>query len=335
MKLDLSRYGLHRSVDPPGAFPQQAWRLDPRMSCQKNEIEIAVERLHLDASSFRQLREEHANDESRIRKAIMALVADRGKMHNPKTNSGGILTGFVEVVGEHIEHPPPTGAHIASLVSLSLTPLRLTAIHDIDLERCELHVEGIAFLFQTGTWAYLPSDLPAAVALAAFDVAGAPARVKMRCKPRDSVVIFGAGRSGILSAVAASECGADSITLVDIDSRQLQRCAGLGIPGVSVLRADARDAHVIAACLPGTADLTVSCVDVEGIEPACALATKPDGHVLFFSMVTNFARAALSAEGMGSSATLEIGNGLAAHHADYVIQIMRRYPRVQALFAKA
>jgi L-erythro-3,5-diaminohexanoate dehydrogenase len=335
MKPDLSPYGLHRSIDPPGSFPQQAWRLDSSMPCQENEIEIDVERLHLDASSFRQLREQYADQEPRIREAIMALVKDRGKLHNPRTNSGGILIGRVKAVGARIENPPPVGSRIATLVSLSLTPLRLAAIHGIDLERCEIAAGGIAYLFQTGAWALLPADLPESVSLAAFDVAGAPARVKMRCRRGDRVVIFGAGRSGVLSAVAASECGAREIILIDVDAKRLANCEALKIPAVSVLRSDARDAAAIAAHLPDKADLTVSCVDAEGIEPACVVATKPQGHVLFFSMVTNFARAALCAEGMGSAATLEIGNGLAPNHAEYVIHIMRAWPQVQMLFAKA
>jgi L-erythro-3,5-diaminohexanoate dehydrogenase len=217
-------------------------------------------------------------------------------------------------------------------VSLSLTPLRLTRVTAIDVERCELKVEGIAYLFQRGAWAAVPDDLPESVSLAAFDVAGAPARVKMRCRRGYRVVIFGAGRSGVLSAVAASECGAEEIVLVDIDAARLVRCEELKIPRMRILNADARDARLIDALLPAKADLTVSCVDVAGIEPACLIATKPDGHVLFFSMVTNFARAALCAEGMGSRATLEIGNGLAAQHADYVISLMRKHARLRALF---
>jgi len=335
MKIPLSPYGLHRAIQPAGSFPQQAWRLDANLGCQDNEIEIGVERLHLDASSCRQLREEHGDDESRIADAILRLVAERGKMHNPATNSGGILTGRVTATGVSVPCPPPLGTQIATLVSLSLTPLRLARIRNIDLPRCELAVEGTAYLFQTGAWAPLPADLPESVSIAAFDVAGAPARVRMRCRPGDRVTIFGAGRSGILAAVAASECGASAIVLVDIDAGRLARCDALGIARVSVLRADARDARTIADLLTDKADLTVSCVDVEGVEPACIVATKSAGHVLFFSMATNFARAALSAEGMGSAATLEIGNGLAANHADYAISILRNHPQVQRLFATA
>jgi L-erythro-3,5-diaminohexanoate dehydrogenase len=74
-------------------------------------------------------------------------------------------------------------------------------------------------------------------------------------------------------------------------------------------------------------------VDRLGVEPACILATQPGGLVLFFSMATNFARAALSAEGIGSTVTLEIGNGLYPGHAELVIDLLRRHPALWGLLA--
>ena len=331
MTRSPSPYGLHRSIEPSGEFPQLAWRLDVSTPRHDNEIEIAVDRLHIDASSFRQLRAEYGSEE-RIGEAILALVADRGKMHNPRTNSGGILIGHVRSAGPGICNPPAQNARIASLVSLTLTPLRLLRVIETNIGRCELRVEGTAYLFQSSAWALVPKDLPEAVSLAAFDVAGAPARVRMRCRPGDRVVIVGAGRSGVLSAVAASDAGASDILLIDIDATRLAACERLGIQGLKTLQADARDTRTIEARLPEKSDLTISCVDVAGVEPTCLLATKQDGHVLFFSMVTDFARAALCAEGLGSAATLEIGNGFVAAHAEYVISIMRRHPLLRELF---
>jgi L-erythro-3,5-diaminohexanoate dehydrogenase len=91
------------------------------------------------------------------------------------------------------------------------------------------------------------------------------------------------------------------------------------------VQADATDAVGFAALIDEPVDLCASCVDVAGAELACVLATRADGHVLFFSMATNFARAALGAEGAGSGATLEIGNGLYPGHADLVVGLLRSH----------
>ena len=92
-------------------------------------------------------------------------------------------------------------------------------------------------------------------------------------------------------------------------------------------------AIAFAAAIGEPADLSVSCVDLPGVEPACILATRPTGHVLFFSMATDFSRAALSAEGMGSGVTLEIGNGLYPGHADLVVDLLRRHPAIWGMLA--
>jgi L-erythro-3,5-diaminohexanoate dehydrogenase len=52
-----SPYGLHRVLQPPEALPQQARLLDPSPPPRGGEALVEVERLNLDAASFRQIRE--------------------------------------------------------------------------------------------------------------------------------------------------------------------------------------------------------------------------------------------------------------------------------------
>ena len=62
------------------------------------------------------------------------------------------------------------------------------------------------------------------------------------------------------------------------------------------------------------------------------LAVKDGGTVIFFSMATSFTGAALGAEGVGKDATLLIGNGYVPGHADLTLALLRRHPRLRALF---
>ena len=64
-----------------------------------------------------------------------------------------------------------------------------------------------------------------------------------------------------------------------------------------------------------------------------ALSTRRDGHILFFSMATDFTRAALGAEGIGSAATLEIGNGYMPGHAVQTVEMLRRHPNLWKLLS--
>src|ERR1700728_885740 len=88
--------GLHRVAEPDGVLPQAAWRLDARPEIWPDEVRVRPERLNLDAASYRQLHEAHDGDPDAIRSAVLDIVADRGKMQNPVTGSGGMLTGVVD-----------------------------------------------------------------------------------------------------------------------------------------------------------------------------------------------------------------------------------------------
>jgi L-erythro-3,5-diaminohexanoate dehydrogenase len=321
-------------LDLHPTLPQPAERLDARMPCQDSELEIEVEQLHIDASSLRQMREAHRGDLEAVHAGILALVQDRGKLHNPVTGSGGMLTGVVRAVGSAYLQPPLVGARIASLASLTLTPLRLDELGAIHAVSNSVTARGTAFLFQASPWTPMPTDIPDEVALAAFDVAGAPSRVAARTKPGNRVLIVGAGNSGSLAAVAAAEAGATEVLVADINAMRLRAIAGLGIAAIATLHIDATDAVAFAAQVGAPVDLTASCVDLPGVESACILATKQDGHILFFSMATGFARAALGAEGVGSAATLEIGNGFYKGHAQQVVGLLRRHRKLWGLLAR-
>ncbi len=333
--LAAELYGLQRVVGQRGVLPQQAEKLDAALPCQSTELEIAVEQLHVDASSMRQLRQARAGDLEAVRADLLALVRRRGKLHNPVTNSGGMLAGRVRRAGSAYHVAPAIGTRIASLASLSLTPLRLDELGPVDPRSNTVSARGTAFLCRHAPWAAMPDDIPEPVALAAFDVAGAPARVHARTQRGSRVLIVGAGNSGTLAAVAAAEAGAAEVIVADADAERLRQVADLGLPTLRTVQADATDAVDFGARVDVAADLAASCVDVPGAEMACVLATHVDGHILFFSMATDFARAALAAEGAGSGATLEIGNGYYPGHAQFVVGLLRAHRELWPLLGGA
>src|SRR5688572_17550919 len=98
---DLSQQlGADRVIAPPGSLPQRAERLDASPPARAYEFEIDVERLCLDSTSHRNIRQGAGGDPERMAARIMEIVAQRGKLHNPETDSGGVLHGTVAEVGE-------------------------------------------------------------------------------------------------------------------------------------------------------------------------------------------------------------------------------------------
>ena len=74
--------------------------------------------------------------------------------------------------------------------------------------------------------------------------------------------------------------------------------------------------------------MTVVCVDAPGCEGGAILSTKQAGTVIFFSMATSFAAAALSAEGLAADVTMLVGNGYVPGHADLALNLIRGVPSV-------
>jgi L-erythro-3,5-diaminohexanoate dehydrogenase len=334
--VGYSPYGLHRVVDPPGALPQQAERLDPSPPPRGGETLIEVERLNLDAASFHQIREEQGGDPERMRARVLHIIRSRGKMHNPVTGSGGMLIGEVREVGEGRTDLAP-GSRISTLVSLTLTPLVIEDLSAWDGSSEQVPVRGQAILFETSPYAVLPEDLSDTLALALFDVAGAPAQVTRLAPGRRRTLVIGAGgKSGLLSMVAARGRAERVMGLVH-HAEGVQPLRKLGFEDVIV--ADALDpvgtvqaaAEAFGGDETGVADLVVNCVNVPGTEGTSIMLTEEGGTLYFFSMATSFTAAALTAEGLGKDVSMIIGSGYAPGHADLAVQLLRDHPDVRAV----
>jgi L-erythro-3,5-diaminohexanoate dehydrogenase len=334
-----SPLGLHRVLDPPGVLPQAAWRLDPDPEIAPDEVRVRVDRLNLDAASYRQLHETYAGDPDKIRAAVLEIIATRGKMQNPVTGSGGMLTGTVEEAGPRSPLGLRPGQRIATLVSLTLTPLAITdSLAGWDGRSEQVPCEGHAILFARSTAAVLPQDLPVPLSLAVLDVCGAPALTRRVVKGGSVALIIGAaGKSGSLSAAAARGAGAAKVIGVvptGTEAALLREHAGLVD---EIVIADARNPVGLAAgvrAAGGPADVTVVCVDVAGCEGGAILSTAQGGTVIFFSMATSFSAAALGAEGLAADVTMLVGNGYVPGHADQALDLVRRTPTVRALFER-
>jgi L-erythro-3,5-diaminohexanoate dehydrogenase len=340
--------GLARVLEPGGVLPQAAWRLDTRPAIAADEVRIRVERLNLDAASFRQLSGKHGGDGAAVRAEVLDIISTRGKMHNPVTGSGGMLIGVVDEVGPQSPLPVKPGDRVATLVSLTLTPLAVTdGLARWDGRSEQVPAQGHAILFGRTVAAVLPDDLPAELALAVFDVCGAPAltdrivrayagaaQIAHDVRPVTVAVLGGAGKSGSLALAAARLAGARTVGVV-LSGAERDALSAAGLAD-AVAVADARDpvavSAAVAGALDGPATVTVVCVDVPGCEHGAILGTSGGGTVIFFSMATSFAAAALGAEGLAADVTMLVGNGYVPGHAEFAVGLLRRVPAVRALF---
>ena len=118
-------YGTHRVIEPKGVLPQPADKLDNTMEIYDNEVLIDVHTLNIDSASFTEIERRAEGDIEKIKETMLGIVAKAGKHKNPWTGSGGMLIGTVEEIGPAYVGDLKVGDKIATLVSLSLTPLKI------------------------------------------------------------------------------------------------------------------------------------------------------------------------------------------------------------------
>ncbi len=350
-------FGTHRALDPVGSLPQAAHVLDASLPLFDNEILVSVTRLQIDAASFNQLQKDSPNSPASFAKGvlpteteqtpltvkggacadkILSIVSKRGKMHNPVTDSGGVFLGKVAEVGP--KHPGnfKVGDEVVSLVSLSLTPLHLMEVKEVDEVAGQVAVCGHAIVFESGLMALIPSDMNKKVVMAALDVCGAPAQVKRLVLPGQSVLLIGLGKAGRSMAVMAQKLGA-RVFGVDANPEAVDWCH----EHVSGLFATMSSDDPIAiyrwvkeVTRGELAPVVIHSATSNGSEMSAILPCRDKGVVLYFGMNTSFQKATLGAEGVGKDIQLVMGNGYVPGHAALMLNLLKEHSGLRTWFER-
>ena len=343
MSIKGNKYGSHRVLSPKGVLTQAAQKIDNNMEIlYSNEILCDVISLNVDSASFTQIENACEKDEEKMKRMILDIVDERGKMQNPVTGSGGMFIGTVRAIGEDLQCLDlKVNDKIASLVSLSLTPLKIESIGAIHMDIDRVDVVAQAILFESGIYAKLPDDMPETLALAALDVAGAPAQAARLVRPGDSVLVLGAaGKSGVLCCYEAMKRTGPTGRVVALARKpaQIQMLKEMGLCHEGVVASATEPVDVVEKALSANKgneyDLSISCVNIENTEMSCILPVRDGGKVYFFSMATSFTKAALGAEGVGKDVEMIIGNGYSRGHAEITLAELRENAKIRELFER-
>lgn len=327
------RHGSHRSLEPKGSLPQLAWKLDTSYPICENEMLIDVETINVNSASFAQMLNECGPNPQKIAEKVSSITAMRGKLHNPITGSGGMLLGKVRQIGKR--HPAlaclKPGDEIATMVSLTLTPLFINKIHSVSISSGQIDMDGYAILFESGLYSKVPQDIPKRVLLPAYDEAGSVLQVYELSKPGDNIAIVGAGEKiGVLSMYAARKrLGSLGRIIAIVRTKQSARSISALQIADEVIVTDATDPiksslYVEKALGKDKIDLTIDCLNVSGLEMFSVLITRENGKVYFANPATRYTAASLGAEGIGKDIDLIFYKGYTKGHADFAAQLLRK-----------
>ena len=333
----MDTFGIGRSMEPAHSLPQQAWRIDNTTELRPDELLIDVKIVSINLVSFNEIWDETGDNDTLLCQRVMEIIQERGKLHNPVTNTGGMLYGKVAQMGS--EYPNlyglAPGDEIISLASLSITPLKLDRILCVDYACAQLTVEGQAILYASSPVVKRPPDIPLQVVISAMDEAGVSACTHRIVEPGQSVLVLGAGgRSGLLCGYAARDKMKSSGRLVGIvrneNHRQLLERYGVYD---EVLALDATDIEGFCSgresAVAQQFDVVINCINSVNTEIAALVAVKPRGILYFATLGCDYKFTGLTAEGIGKQVHIIPYAGFMEGHAEYTLGLLRRFPQMQ------
>ncbi|NLP29659.1 MAG: sigma 54-interacting transcriptional regulator [Clostridiales bacterium] len=329
------RFGVSRVLEPKHVLSTSAWRIDNNREIGPNEIRVSLKRLHIESTSFKQICIEANNNPQKIKDRIYDIVIRRGKMHNPMTDTGGVLYGVVEEIGSQYINKKglKVGDEIVCNASLAAIPLYISRINNIDMAYNQIDAEGYAILFDEFPVVKPPKDIPINLLLFAYNESGTLYAVNQAAKGKKQFLVVGNNLlTNMLFGYAvrkASGPGANIVCLFDNKSDIIFKGKSID----KLLRIIFNEIHYENILRPiecikrldaeGTFDMSINCADIPGAETVNILATRYGGTVFFANLINNYNIALYITESISRQLKIRNAEGYLEEYDEFDINIIK------------
>ncbi len=314
----FDNFGLNRVIEPKGEVPVTAWKIDNSKEVYEGEVRLRIKLIHIEKSSFDQICFECAYDEELIKAKILDIIQKRGKLHNPFTDSGGMVFGTIDAMGPLYRNAHPDyriGDEIVCNTTITCLPISIDSIGHIDYSYGELHVTGYAILFMNSPMFKRPKGMQMNYAMTILDEAGSVYAISSLVKKNMRVLLLGKDPITTLAYMGAIRHSLGEScyihTIMDTEA-----CRGLSPEELRpYITKYAQKFTIMDATNPIAAmeelssedpllmDFTINCQDYSGSEVLSVLMTRDHGHLYFTNLKNGYSRAVLAAESMGKDIT--------------------------------
>ena len=331
----MNSYGLERSLTPRWTLAPSAWELDNSRELKAGEIRIALERVHVEGTSFRQICQEAGNDEERIKEKINDIVIRRGKLHNPITDTGGLLCGVIEEIDRSYENTRgfKPGDRVICNASLAGLPMYIDRITNIDKVYSQFDAEGYAISLPSMPVIKRPDDIPVDLMLFAFNESGTIYTVSndARDKKRIAVLANNNLMAMVYGYTIRKAAGPDAEVYCIFDRNTPVSAEG---PKIEEFKKKVfTDVHYVNVMRPveclkqfadkPSVDMMVNCADIPGAETISVMATRSGGTVIFANFISNYNIALYVTEATSKDLNIKCADGYLDRYAEFDFEIVR------------
>ncbi len=146
----MKNFGENRVIEPKGSLPAAAWKLDNEEKLKAGEVKISLDYITIERDSMCQICSICGHNEQKMAEKIMKFVDERGKLHNPYTNSGAVFSGYVtEISADCKREDIKIGDYVVCMSTMTGIPLYIEEIEDLDCEFAHIKCKGYAICFET------------------------------------------------------------------------------------------------------------------------------------------------------------------------------------------
>ncbi len=328
-------YGMERVMEPKQVLPTSAWKVDNNRELFPWEMRISIKRIHIEGTSFRQISMEANHNEEIIKEKIMDIVIKRGKLHNPVTDTGGLLYGTVEEIGGQYRNPKAlkVGEEVLCNASLATLPIYISRITKVDMAYTQVEAEGYAIVTAGVPVVRRPEGLPMDLLLFTFNESGTIYRVSTAAEGKRRFLVVGNNLmmnllfGYTIRTVAGEEaeiiCLFDEKTDMVVKGKsidQLMELVFTEIHYVNILKP--------MDCLSqfkgeNLVDLSVNCADIPGAETINILATRSGGTVIFANLISNYNIALYITESVSRQLDIRCADGYLEAYDEFDIQLVK------------
>lgn len=331
----FDQFGLNRVLEPKHVLSTSAWKVDNNRGIYPNEIRISLRKLHIENTSFKQICIEADNHPQKIKDMIMDIVIRRGKLHNPVTDTGGVVYGVVEEIGNEYVNKKglKVGDEVICNASAAAIPLYISRISKIDMAFSQVDAEGYAILFNDFPVVKPPEGIPVNLLLYAYDESGTLYAVSKEARGKNRFLIVGNKllTNLIFGSAVRKATGPDAQIICLLDKKSDIMFKGKSAD--DLLNSIFTEIHYVNILRPmeclkrlnaeGLYDMSINCADIPGAETVNILATRYGGTVFFANLINNYNIAVYITESISRQLNLRCAEGYLEAYDEFDINLIR------------
>ena len=338
----MKNFGLERVVEPADSLPVTAWKLDNSPELRKGEIRIRLSSIVFERENFFQLCSICENDDDKIRERIIKIVNERGKLHNPYTESSALFVGTVEEISPGFDLGEiKVGDDVISMTPMAGLPAFIEEIGEIDIYYGRIQCTGSVICFETVQLMKVedPYSRSTIHLMRALEEEGSIYGISHELMQRDvrKAAVIG---SNIAEAIyysqmvknsspkqkASVKFVIDGAYFIGITEEDLRVIFGSLVDGIFFvdLSKPMEAVEKIMSSEEGEAfDAVINLENIKGCESVASLISKDNGIVCYTSMNNRYCHGLLLVDCLGKDITHYGLDGYSANAYSFALEIVK------------